>query len=205
MIPYATTTRTIRNIAALRDHGWRLLLTPDIHTDHGMPYGLDNGAWGCFQRGESFNAEAFRDLLSEYAAGADWIVVPDIVCGGLESLAVSLEWLPELRTLGPTLLIPVQDGMTDEHLRNLVSGDVGIFVGGSTEWKEQSLTMWGALARETGCYLHVGRVNSRRRIRLCALAGAHSFDGTSVTRFAVNVHTLTAETRQGALDFGEAI
>lgn len=49
---------------------------------------------------------------------------------------------------------------------------------------------WGALARDTGCYLHVARVNTVRRVRLCDAAGADSFDGSSVTRFACNLPRL---------------
>ena len=61
---------------------------------------------------------------------------------------------------------------------------VGIFLGGSTEWKLQTMEAWGILARRRNCYFHVGRVNSARRIAMCAAASASSFDGTSVARFA---------------------
>ncbi len=43
MQPYATSTRTARNIDAMRRAGWRLLLTPDIDTDAGIGYAIDNG------------------------------------------------------------------------------------------------------------------------------------------------------------------
>jgi hypothetical protein len=59
--------------------------------------------------------------------------------------------------------------------------------------------VWGRLARECGAYLHVGRVNSARRISLCALAGADSFDGTSVTRFACTAQELDHARNQLAL------
>ncbi len=55
---------------------------------------------------------------------------------------------------------------------------------------------WGALARETGCYLHVGRVNTAVRIRLCSAAGADSFDGTSPSRFACTLPLLDGARRQ---------
>jgi hypothetical protein len=59
--------------------------------------------------------------------------------------------------------------------------------------------MWGSLARRRNCYLHVGRVNSQRRIAICAAAGADSFDGTSVTRYAVTMRPLDAARRQSDL------
>jgi hypothetical protein len=98
------------------------------------------------------------------------------------------------------VLIAVQDGMTDIDLMPLVNDKVGIFVGGSTEWKIESLPMWGRVAKSTGCYLHVGRVNSARRIRLCAMSGADSVDGTSGTRFAVTIPPLSAACAQSALE-----
>lgn len=57
---------------------------------------------------------------------------------------------------------------------------------------------WGVLARRRNCYFHVGRVNSARRIATCSAAGASSFDGTSVTRFAKTLPRLDA-----ALGFAE--
>jgi hypothetical protein len=187
MIPYATTTRTRRNIAAMRAAGWRLLLTPAIHDDHGLPYALDNGAWGAFQRGVPWDADAFCRLVDRYGAAADFIVLPDIVGGGLLSLARSLAWLERLRPPWRRLLLPVQDGVHPVHVASVVGATVGLFVGGSTAWKLWMLPDWADLARRTGCYLHVGRVNTARRIRLCQMAGADSIDGTSVTRYAVTL------------------
>jgi hypothetical protein len=78
---------------------------------------------------------------------------------------------------------------------------IGIFVGGSTAWKIESLILWGRFAAIFGCYLHVGRVNTARRIRLCALAGADSFDGSSASRFATTLPLLEAARRQASFVF----
>jgi len=48
-------------------------------------------------------------------------------------------------------------------------------------------------------HLHVGRVNSARRIRLCAMAGADSFDGSSASRLAVSLRNLDNARNQLAL------
>ncbi|MDG9857934.1 hypothetical protein N5C93_29635 [Pseudomonas nitroreducens] len=82
--------------------------------------------------------------------------------------------------------------MTPDDVRDLLSPAVGIFLGGSTEWKLQTMEAWGVLARRRNCYFHVGRVNSARRIAMCSAAGASSFDGTSVTRFANTLPRLDA-------------
>ena len=57
-----------------------------------------------------------------------------------------------------------------------------LFIGGSTEWKMGS----GAdqcikIAKSRGKWVHVGRVNSQKRIRHFKLVGVDSVDGTSLT------------------------
>ena len=71
--------------------------------------------------------------------------------------------------------------MTVDDVRPLLDRRIGLFVGGSTLWKETTLCDWGTLGNESGCLVHVGRVNPVRRINLCIRAGAHSFDGERLT------------------------
>ena len=197
MQPYASRTGTRRNLAALRRAGWRLLVSAKGVLRHeGLPYALDNGAWSAFQARKDFDTEAFERAVKLLGAGADWIVIPDIVAGGIDSLAFSLEWMPRLLPLGVPLLLAVQDGMNPAEVRRHLDRKVGIFVGGSTDWKIATALQWGALAGETGCHLHIGRVNTAARIRLCAAAGADSFDGTSASRYACTVAPLDLARRQ---------
>ena len=203
--PYASWTGTRRNLDGLRAAGWRLLTGPHIMrgrreklpkwTDGTIaPYALDNGAWTAHQQGTEFNSAAFEEAVSIAGGGADWIVAPDIVAGGLDSLLFTLEWLPRLEDY--RVLIAVQDGMNEDHIRQHIGHRVGIFVGGSTDWKLDTMCKWGALAKHLGAYLHIGRVNTVRRIRLCQKAGANSFDGTSATRFVCTLPRLDSARRQ---------
>ena len=204
MIPFATSTGSRRNLAALAAHGWGLLLTPDNPNPQGVDLiAIDNGAWSCHQREIEWSPDRWLRRSERHGATAQWGALPDIGCGGPESLARSLEWLPKVRELCARLLIVAQDGMTYDDLSPHVGPDVGIFVGGSTDWKEKSLPMWGRLSRDARCWLHVGRVNTQRRIRLCALVGAHSFDGTSASRFSKNVPFLTTMVNQQSFVFVE--
>lgn len=196
MMGYATTTGTNKNISALRDAGWRLILTPDINQDHGMRYAIDNGAYGCYLRQQPFDAPRFRRLLHSKGRGADWVVIPDIVAAGHESLRFSLEWLPECQRWCKLSLLAVQDGMTPDDIINYIGPDIGIFVGGTTEWKLETMPLWGDVASLFGCYLHVGRVNTRRRINYCESIGADSFDGTSVTKYSSTLPLLDSARRQ---------
>lgn len=165
----------------------------------GFSFALDNGAWTAYQRDEVFDVDAFRYALDELGDSADFVVAPDIVEGGVSSLKMSVGWLPELTGRCNLTLIAVQDGIVPDDIRPLLQGNIGVFVGGSTAWKIHSMPQWGRLKAETGCYLHVGRVNSRRRIRMCGIAGADSFDGSGVSRFASEVGYLSAEVQQQCL------
>lgn len=206
MIGYASRTGTRRNLAALRGAGWRLLISASgpLRTE-GLPYALDNGAWTAYQQGRPFDTTAFARAVDRLGAAADWIALPDIVGGGSASLDLSLTWLPRLRPLGVPLLVAVQDGMTPADVRALLGRDVGIFVGGTTRWKIATALQWGDLAQQVRCYLHIARVNTGTRIRLCAAAGAQSFDGSSASRFSCTLPPLDAARRQPDLFAGQGV
>jgi len=146
-------------------------------------YCLDNGAWSEHRGTASFDPAAFRELVERLGPRADFVVSPDVVGGGRESLRLSVKWLPELLQTCRRVLIPTQDGLTKRDLRPYLGPRVGLFVGGSDEHKLGTLRQWGALASSVGCWLHVGRVNSARRIEYCGIAGADSFDGSGAARF----------------------
>lgn len=170
-----------------------------VHRTEGFDYAIDNGAWTAYQRGEPFDEGAFEKLLSKLGRGANFIVIPDIVGGGHRSLEFSLDWLPRLRKYETRLLLAVQDGLEGEDIAHLLDQEVGIFVGGTTEWKLKTMTTWGQVARDRDCYLHVGRVNSAKRISLCQEAGAHSFDGTSASMYAKTLPKLDGARRQTSI------
>lgn len=207
MIAYTTYTGTRSTKAQLQKAGWHWLMTPDVLSRNAWrrpiwndgspaPYALDNGAYSCYTKGLPFDPISFRKALAAVGSGASWVVVPDIVADGKASLAYSLSWLNELRSTFCLSLLPVQDGMTPEQVRPHLGPRVGIFIGGSTEWKLNTMGLWGRLAKEQACYLHVGRVNTARRIRLCQDYGADSIDGTSVIRFPSTLKLLNGAVNQ---------
>lgn len=194
---YASYTSTKRNLAMLRREGWGVVLSPATRLkSFGLPYALDNGAWSAFTAGVDFDFDIFKAAVEKIGAGADFVTAPDIVEGGLESLRRSTEWLEWLVPRAKIVAIAVQDGMKPADVAPLLSASVGIFVGGSTRFKEDTLAAWGSLAAAKGCICHVGRVNSARRIALCAAAGATSFDGSSVSRYAKTMPRLENARRQ---------
>lgn len=199
MIPYASRTGTRRNLALLREAGWRLFVSAKgVLRTEGFPYALDNGAWTAFTRGEPFDVEAFLRAFEKLGAGADFVIAPDIVAGGRASLDLSLDWLPRLDA-ARLVLVPNQDGLEPEDFSDLVGPRVGVFHGGSTEWKLANMVKWGRWCAERGVYFHVGRVNTAVRYRLAHVSGACSVDGSRASRFAQDIHDLDAWSRQDDL------
>ena len=200
---YASNTRTRRNLEQFRRHGWRVLIGPDNpKPPEGIRVAADNGAWGCFQSGLPFNSDGFLRMLERYGSLCDWIVIPDKVAAGRESLEFSESWMPQLKHF-KLLLLAVQDGMEPEDVTSFMrchpNVSIGIFLGGSTEWKLRTMYGWGMVAHALGVYYHVARVNSVRRIRLAQEAGAYSIDGTSGTMFSLTVPKLNRTANQPSL------
>lgn len=199
MRAYAAALGKGRNQEALCRAGWGFMCLPDRLQSHGQPFALDNGAWGAFQKGQRLNELAFYRAVERVGASADFIVVPDIVCGGRQSLDLSLRSLEKLSGVPARKLIAVENGFKWSDVADYVGSDVGIFVGGDTEWKLTTLPVWGELCARAGVYLHVGRVNTVKRLRLCAAAGVDSFDGSGVSRFSSELPRIDFHRRQGDL------
>lgn len=126
----------------------------------GRVWAVDNAAFS------GFDASAFVALLSRLRGyrGCRFVVAPDVVADPVETRTLFETWEPMIRALGYPVALAAQDGLTP--------GDVpwqridALFIGGSTEWKmsghvDNLLGVAGAL----GKWRHVGRVNTRRRMR----------------------------------------
>lgn len=212
MIAYASRTGTRRNLAALRAAGWRLLVSAaGVWRTEGFAWAADNGQWSERDNPGPFNAERFERFVAwciSQPVLPDWIVLPDIVLGGARSLNLSIAWLKKLRRAGilkkTRVLIAVQNGMERapqlERIIKHLGDRVGIFVGGDTDWKLATMRFWARIARAAGAICHVGRVNTARRIQLCEVAGVDSFDGSSVSRFAVTLAPLERARQQTDLE-----
>jgi hypothetical protein len=167
----------------------------------GFAYALDNGAWTAYQKKQPFNAKLFMDAVKKLGANADFIVVPDVVAGGLGSLRFSQSWIERLVPLKRPLLLPVQDGMEVKDVRPYCQAGHGIFVGGTTKWKEATMYAWGCLARECGVYIHAGRINSQRKLKLCQMCLMDSFDGSGASKWLLHAKVMNAAHRQNCLAY----
>lgn len=156
----------------------------------------DNGAFEDFQAGRPFNyLQWSRDMRAirywvETGVGRgckqgqpmtapDFVVVPDIVAGGNQSLTFSLCHLAEAKACGAPCYLAVQDGMTEAAVRSVLAhGFDGIFVGGTLDWKLETGAAWCELGRALGLPVHVGRVGTVERVKWAASVGVSSIDSS---------------------------
>ena len=146
----------------------------------GRPFAFDNGAFS------GFDADAFLRMLDRYtAAGVTnclFVTVPDVVADAPATLALFREWAPRLRPYRFPLALVAQDGL--EQLPVPWDDFDALFIGGSTAWKlSHAAATLAGYAKARGKWVHVGRVNSRKRMRHAHRIGADSVDGTKFTKF----------------------
>jgi hypothetical protein len=136
-----------------------------------MPFALDNDAFSAWTKATEWDADAWVKMLGTVRASGlspRWVLVPDVVCDRDATLRNWDRYAPVAASYGWPLAIAVQNGMTPADL----PPDCVVFVGGSSDWKWQSLPMWVA----TGRRVHVGRVNEI--LHTCERLGVESVDGT---------------------------
>lgn len=176
---------TMRSVVRYATLGGRLglLLTPRNRNSvasqvaTGLPWAVDNGAFS------GFDPVAFRRLLQRVAGQPRllWIACPDVVADSRSTLALFDVWRDEVAAAGPVALVG-QDGL--EGLEIPWEQCSCLFLGGSTRWKlSRAAADLAAEARARGKWVHVGRVNSRRRLRYCWSLQADSCDGSSASMF----------------------
>jgi hypothetical protein len=168
-------------IAELQARGWgRMMQDRYLVPWSGEPWGFDNCAFLYWRRGVSFDEDAFRRRLS-YAVtlGRPFLgVTPDIVAGGVESPEFSWRWFSgrELPIEWPWYLA-VQDGMTRRDVEGVIRGGwAGLFLGGTSSFKQRTAWIWAELAHEYGFKFHYGRAGTLRKLEHAKLLGADSLD-----------------------------
>lgn len=150
------------------------LITPHGGTqiDDDLPWAADNGCFG------GLDADAFRRMLNRLPAGALFITVPDVVGDHRATVAYWYEWSSEVARFGPPAFV-LQDGCT-----MIPAGAAAVFIGGTTDYKcGPKVVERCREAKQRGLWLHMGRVNTKRRVRYAAELGCDSIDGTTASRW----------------------
>jgi hypothetical protein len=108
------------------------------HFDSYLFYFLDNGAFGCWIRGEEFDTAPFLSLVEKSLKAqkkADFLVLPDLIGRGKKSLEFSALWAERLDGIEIPFALALQDGVEEEEVEEFVRayGVRVLFVGGNYE------------------------------------------------------------------------
>jgi hypothetical protein len=165
----------------------------------GVRWCADNGVFGKGYPGD----QGYLDWLAKQNHIEDCLfaVAPDVVGDAAATLARSAPFLPKIRALGYKVALAAQNGL--EHLDVPWDDFDVLFVGGDTAWKlGPAARRLVAEAKARSKWVHMGRVNSERRLRYADHIGCDSADGTwLVFGPKVNLPRLQAALR-GVVDQG---
>jgi hypothetical protein len=146
----------------------------------GKPWAADNDAFGGWTREKelSFSKMLGRICLDGNKSTCKFIACPDVVGDSKTTLERFDKWESIVRATGFPVALVAQDGLYPSVVPwNRIDA---LFIGGTTEWKLSSNVDWLiAEAQDGGVWVHVGRVNSARRIRHFYEVGVDSIDGRS--------------------------
>lgn len=151
-----------------------------------IPTALDNGAWTNWKKGYPVMKSVFMSTFEKcYKKGVslDFIVTPDIVCGGMKSLDYSMDWVNgELRGC-PRLALVIQDGMEVKKVdHTYLANFTHLFMGGSVDWKWANAAEWKLHAAAHGLKFHIGQCGRLEFLEKARDLSADSVDSSSIAR-----------------------
>ena len=150
----------------------------EVYTDYDptMPVCVDNSAY------TEFRKDKYYGLINKIGdCPIQWITVPDVVGNAELTHILWRYWQPELE--GLPLAYVAQDGA--ERIALPWASFRCLFIGGTTEWKLSPAAAYLAeQAKRFGKLLHMGRVNSDKRLRYAFELGCDSVDGTGYQRYS---------------------
>lgn len=144
----------------------------------GYVWAADNDAFN------GFNETRYRKMLDDLEGipGCLFVTAPDVVADAEATFGLYLNWEREILGRGLPLGFVGQDGATVADVP--WNGTSALFVGGSTEWKfGEDAAFLMKEAKERGKWVHMGRVNSWRRLEYAKSLGVDSIDGTQLSWF----------------------
>jgi hypothetical protein len=131
-----------------------------------------------------FDAAAYRSMLATIAGqpGCLFVTVPDVVGDAFATRDLWREWFPVVRAHGLPAAFVLQDGLEDVGVPWLECA--AVFIGGSTAFKLGPVARMAVQeAQRLGKWVHMGRVNTMRRLRYAQHIGCDSIDGSGFARF----------------------
>lgn len=155
--------------------------TPQQGNRHepGVTWIADNGCFGAGYPGD-IQYLAWLVANRDDASTCLLATAPDVVGDAKATLERSRPFLPVIRALGYPVALVAQDGL--ENLTVPWDAFDALFIGGSTEWKlGKHARNLVTEAKRRGKHVHMGRVNSKKRLQYADMIGCDSADGTFPT------------------------
>lgn len=125
-------------------------------------------------------------------AGCLFATLPDVVGDAAATFELGSHWIARVAGWGHRPAWVMQDGLEADRYAwrsMLASSAPVVFIGGSTDWKlGAACADLVAEAKAAGKLVHMGRVNTRRRLEYAARIGCDTVDGT-LCRFGPDVNT----------------
>jgi len=173
-------TRTVRRLIGHPNLG--ILLVPKDRNaipPDGVTWAADNGCFG------GLDDATFRSFLKriENEPRCKWVTAPDVVGDAERTLELWPEWSRVIRDHGLPPAFVAQDGQVADD----VPWDTlaAVFIGGTTAWKLGSEAARIIVrARKLGVWVHMGRVNTLRRLAYAMALEVTSIDGSKFSKFA---------------------
>ncbi len=200
-----TTTGTIKLRERCRELDVGLMMVNHWRNPEQWSYfAIDNGCYSAYAQGIEWNPTQFIKILykcKQLGYKPDFVVIPDIVGGGIQSLIKSEIWGELLKAEFPDwkFYLAIQDGMTygDVAISKLLLKRkiAGLFIGGTMDWKMKNIEIWSDYAKQWNLKIHVGRIGPLESIKKCDEAGIDSIDSTSWVQNKGWLETRVAEYR----------
>jgi hypothetical protein len=179
---YLANRSTSEVIATMIDGRLGMIATPRqrLAVPDGVTWAADTGCYSATgYPGDRKWLEWLTRFTPEQRSRCLFATAPDVVADAAATLARSDPYLDEIHLLGFCPALVLQDGL--ELLEEEIPWDrIGaVFIGGSTRYKiGDHARRMARLARDRGLHVHMGRVNSLRRMRYAEAIGCQSVDGT---------------------------
>lgn len=179
----------------------RLYTPADRHVPRNcLPWAADNGAFS------GFDERAFLKMLLKLKglSGCLFVACPDVVGNWNATSDLFGQWEGTIHGAGFPVAYVAQDGLLPQFVP--WSQCEALFIGGSTEFKlSDDAGAIAAEAKRRGKWLHMGRVNTLRRIKRARAWHVNSIDGTAFSMYGDTyipraINWIRGESRQALLD-----
>lgn len=146
-------------------------------TREGFTWAVDNAAFN------NFDEKKFLSML-EKIKGQDckFVACPDKVGDGVETLKMFYKWHQIIKSYDLPIAFVLQDGIKVSDVPfDFIQA---IFIGGTTEYKlGKEVIEICKQAKKLNKWIHMGRVNSNKRLQYAMDIGCDSVDGSGYSMF----------------------